>query len=116
MENVAPDISWARTEPWRAAVADLWPGVADASALRVAGPEPEALLLQAWLGARLERQVRLELEPAGEIELVEVDGHRARPGRLEGLTPSDLLSDQLEIFGRDRIFEEAVRSSSSQPT
>lgn len=47
---------------------------------------------------------------------MEVDGHRARPGRLEGLTPSDLLSDQLEIFGRDRIFEEAVRSSSSQPT
>ena len=110
------DISWARTEPWRAAVADLWPGVAEASALRVAGPEPEALLLQAWLGARLGRQIRLELEPAGEIELVEVDGHRARPGRLEGLTPSDLLSDQLEIFGPDRIFEEAVRSCSSQPT
>jgi hypothetical protein len=110
------DISWARTEPWRTAVADLWPGVAEASALRVAGPEPEGLLLQAWLGARLRRQIRLELEPAGEIELVEVDGHRARPGRLEGLTPSDLLSDQLEIFGRDRIFEEAARSVSSQPT
>ena len=41
------DIAWARTEPWRAAVADLWPGVAEASGLRVAGPEPEALLLQA---------------------------------------------------------------------
>jgi glucose-6-phosphate dehydrogenase assembly protein OpcA len=110
------DISWARTEPWRAAVADLWPGVAEASALRAAGPENEALLLRAWLAARLGREIRLEHEPAGEVELVEVDGHDARPHRLDAPTPSDLLSDQLEAFGRDRIYEEAVRSFSSQPT
>jgi len=109
------DICWARTEPWRAAAADLWPAVAEATAVRVAGPEPEALLVRAWLAARLGREIRLELEPAGEIELVEVDGREARPARLESLTPSDLLSDQLEVFGRDRIFEEAVRSFSSQP-
>jgi len=106
------DISWARTEPWRCGLADLWPDVADASVLRVAGPEPEALLLGSWLGARLGRDVRLEHEPAGEIELVEVDGRAVRPIRQEALTPSDLLSDQLEVFGRDRIYEEAVRSSS----
>ena len=110
------DISWARTEPWRAAVADLWPDVAEASALRVAGPENEALLLRAWLASRLGREIRLEHEPAGEIELVEVDGREARPHRLDAPTPSDLLSDQLEAFGRDRIYEEAVRSFSSQPT
>ena len=110
------DISWARTEPWRAAVADLWPDVAEASALRVAGPENEALLLRAWLASRLGREIRLEHEPAGEIELVEVDGCEARPHRLDALTPSDLLSDQLEAFGRDRIYEEAVRSFSSPPT
>jgi glucose-6-phosphate dehydrogenase assembly protein OpcA len=110
------DISWARTRPWRSAVADLWPDVAQASVLRVAGPEPEALLLHAWLAARLGREIRLEREPAGEIELVAVDGREARPARLEALTPSDLLSDELECFGRDRIFEEAVRSYSSQPT
>jgi glucose-6-phosphate dehydrogenase assembly protein OpcA len=110
------DISWARTRPWRSAVADLWPDVAQASVLRVAGPEPEALLLQAWLAARLGREIRLEREPAGEVELVAVDGREARPARLEALTPSDLLSDELECFGRDRIFEEAVRSYSSQPT
>ncbi len=108
------DISWARTEPWRAAVADLWPAVAEASALLVAGPEPEALLLRSWLASRLAREIRLELEPAGEIELVEVDGLEVRPRRLEPLTSSDLLSDQLEVFGRDRIFEEAARSCSSQ--
>jgi glucose-6-phosphate dehydrogenase assembly protein OpcA len=110
------DISWARTEPWRAAVAGLWPDVAEAAALRVAGPENEALLLRAWLASRLRREIRLEHEPAGEVELIEVDGREARPRRLEAPTPSDLLSDQLEAFGRDRIYEEAVRSFSSQPT
>ena len=106
------DIAWARTEPWRCGVADLWPDVAEASALRVAGPEPEALLLRSWLSARLGREIRLEHEPAGELELVAVDGLDAHPARLEPLTPSDLLSDQLEVFGRDRIYEEAVRSFS----
>jgi glucose-6-phosphate dehydrogenase assembly protein OpcA len=106
------DIAWARTEPWRWGLADLWPDVADASTLRVAGPEPEAILLRSWLGARLERDVVLEHEPAGELELVEVDGRAVRPARIEPLTSSDLLSDQLEVFGRDRIYEEAVRSFS----
>jgi glucose-6-phosphate dehydrogenase assembly protein OpcA len=106
------DIAWARTEPWRCGLADLWPDVADASTLRVAGPEPEALLLRSWLGARLERDVVLEHAPAGELELVEVDGRAVLPARIEPLTSSDLLSDQLEVFGRDRIYEEAVRSFS----
>ena len=110
------DISWARLERWRGAVADLWPGVAEASVVRVAGPRTEAGLLRAWLASRLRREIRLELEPAGEIELVEVDGREARPARLEPTTSSDLLSDQLEVFGRDRIYEEAVRSFSLQPT
>ncbi|HSK16970.1 MAG TPA: glucose-6-phosphate dehydrogenase assembly protein OpcA [Gaiellaceae bacterium] len=110
------DISWARALPWRSAVAALWPQVAEASELRVAGPEPEALLLHAWLGARLGREIRLRHEPAGEVELVEVDGIEARPERLEPRTSSDLLSEQLDVFGRDRIYEEAVRSYSSQPT
>jgi hypothetical protein len=112
----ASDISWARTLPWRAAAADLWPDVRDAAVVRVAGPEPEALLLQGWLSTRLGHEVRLEHEPAGEIELVEVDGHEAGIGRVEPKTSSDLLSDELEVFGRDRIYEEAVRSFSSDLT
>jgi glucose-6-phosphate dehydrogenase assembly protein OpcA len=107
------DIAWARTLPWRAGVADLWPDVAEAEVIRVAGPEPETLLLQGWLSARLGRDVRLEHEPAGEVELVAVDGREAQPGRLEPKTSSDLLSDELEVFGRDRVYEEAVRSFSS---
>jgi glucose-6-phosphate dehydrogenase assembly protein OpcA len=110
------DIAWARTEPWRVAVADLWPHVAEAGRVRVAGPEVEGLLLAAWLRARLGRDVALDHEPAGEIELVEVDGRGAVPERPPAKTPSDLLSDQLEVFGRDPIYEEAVRSFSSPPT
>lgn len=113
---VVSDISWARTEPWRAGVADLWPDVAEASLLRVAGPEPEAVLLRSWLAARLGREVEVTHEPAGEIELVEVDGREVRPAVLEPPTPSDLLSDQLEVFARDRIYEEAVRRFSSETT
>ena len=110
------DISWARTLPWRAGVAELWPDVAEAAAIRVAGPEPEALLLQRWLSTRLGHEVELEHEPAGEVERVEVDRREARPGRDEPKTSSDLLSDELEIFGRDRVYEEAVRSFSPDPT
>jgi hypothetical protein len=110
------DISWARAERWRMAVADLWPAIAEASVLRVAGPRVEAGLLRGWLAARLGREIRLELEPAGEIELVEVNGLDCHPLRAEAETSSDLLSDQLELFSRDRIYEEAVRSFSSQPT
>lgn len=110
------DIGWARTYPWRAGLAALWPDVRGAERLRVAGPEAEALLLQGWLRGRLGRSVALDLEPAGEIELVQVDGREARPSRVEPKTSSDFLSDQLEEFGRDRIYEEAVRSCASSPS
>ena len=110
------DIAWARTQPWREAVAGLWPEIEDCETVRVAGPHPEALLIARWLATRLRRDVELDHEPAGEIELVEVDGRDARPERLDALSPADLLSEQLELFGRDRMYEEAVRSFSSVPT
>jgi len=105
------DIAWARIRPWREAVAAMWPAVAEAGAIRVAGPKAEGLLLCRWLGTRLGRELQLEHEPAGEVELVEVDG-RPAVARLEPKSPADLLSDQLEIFGRDQIYEETVRSFS----
>jgi Glucose-6-phosphate dehydrogenase subunit len=113
---VVSDIAWARAEPWRLAIAALWPDVSEAERIRVAGPGAEALLLCRWLSTRIDRAVELEHEPAGEIELVEVDGHTASPGRYERRSPSDLLSDQLEIFGRDRVYEETVRSFSPVAT
>ena len=113
---VVSDIAWARTEPWRRAVAALWPDVADAGEVRVAGHYAEATLLARWMSCRLNRQVELRHEPAGEIELVEVDGRKAVPSRFERTSSSDLLSDQLEIFGRDRPYEETIRSFSSVTT
>jgi glucose-6-phosphate dehydrogenase assembly protein OpcA len=110
------DIAWARTAPWRQAVAALWPAVADASTVHVAGPEADAHLLAGWLRARLGHDLTLEHEPAGEVELVAVDDREARPTRIEAKSPSDLLSEQLDLFGRDRIFEEAVRTFSSHTT
>ena len=106
---IVSDIAWARARPWREAVAALWPAIAGASTLRVAGPEADARLLAGWLGARLDREIALEHEPAGEIELVEVDGRTAEPDRADTRTASDLLSDQLDVFTRDRVYEEAVR-------
>jgi glucose-6-phosphate dehydrogenase assembly protein OpcA len=108
------DIAWARLLPWREALAGLWPAVAAAVRVRVVGPRAEAILLAGWLGARLGRTVGLEHEPAPEIELVSVDGSEARPDRPEARSPSDLLSDQLEIFAHDPIYEEAVCSFSSR--
>jgi glucose-6-phosphate dehydrogenase assembly protein OpcA len=113
---VVSDIAWARTERWRRAIAALWPGVADAEEIQVAGPYAEAALLARWLTCRLKRQVELRHDPAGEIELVEIDGHQAVPGRFERMSSSDLLSNQLEIFGRDRPYEETIRSFSSVTT
>ena len=113
---VVSDIAWARTEPWRRAIAGLWPEIADATEIRVAGPYPEALLLGRGLGARLDRDIDLRHESAGEIELAEVDGREAVPLRYERPSASDLLSDQLEIFSRDRVYEETIRTFSSVPT
>jgi glucose-6-phosphate dehydrogenase assembly protein OpcA len=110
------DIAWSRTRPWRQAVAGLWPEIAEARKVRVDGPRAEALLLAGWLRGRLGRAIELEHEPAGEIEAVSVDGREARPAFLDRLSSSDLLSEQLDVFGRDPIYEEAVRSSGSGTT
>ncbi len=113
--TMVSDIAWRHMEPWREAIARLWPRIADASRVRVAGPRAEALLLAGWLSGRLGRDFKLEHEPAGELELVDVDGEAAVPGRIARKSPSDLLSDELDIFWRDPIYEEAVRSFSRVP-
>ncbi len=112
------DIAWARLEGRREGLARLWPGIADVETLRVVGPRAEALLLAGWLGGRLDRDVELEHEPADELEGVEADGHPVEraPGAGPVKSASDLLSDQLDLFVRDSIYEEAVRSFSRLPT
>ena len=109
---VVSDIAWGRLEPWRRSLAALWPGIAEIETLRVVGPRAEALLLSGWLAGRLGRDLTLGHEPADETTSVAVDGNEVAPDHPELETPSGLLSEQLEIYNRDSIYEEAARSFS----
>jgi len=99
------DIAWARTFPWRAELARCWPGIREQE-IRIRGPRAEATLLRGWLNARLDRAIR-PIEPAGELG-VRLGNEDLRAPRVAELTPSDLLSAQLDAFARDPIYEEAV--------
>ncbi|MEK6274437.1 MAG: glucose-6-phosphate dehydrogenase assembly protein OpcA [Actinomycetota bacterium] len=101
------DIAWRRTEPWRRSLAGLWPGIKAAREVKVTGPVAEASLLAGWLRSRLEHEVGLAREEAGEIESLAVDGEACPPPR-EHLSGSDLLSAELDEFGRDPVYEAAA--------
>ena len=101
------DIAWRRTEPWRRCLANLWPDISEVRELRVEGPIAEASLLAGWLRSRLERDVELKHERADELVEVDVDG-AACPVPSEDPTSSDLLSAELDEFGRDRVYEAAA--------
>ncbi len=99
------DIAWARTHPWRVELAGYWPAIREQE-IWIRGPRAEATLLRAWLGARLGRAIR-HIEPAGELG-VRLGGEELRPPREDILSPSELLNAELDHFGRDRVYEEAV--------
>jgi glucose-6-phosphate dehydrogenase assembly protein OpcA len=107
----ASDIAWRRTIPWRLALATLWPGVASLRRLHVAGPAPEAHLIAGWLRSRLEREVALDHEPAETVEAVSVDGEAVAATNGNPESSSELLSEELDSFSRDRIFEAALRAT-----
>jgi glucose-6-phosphate dehydrogenase assembly protein OpcA len=108
---VVSDIAWARTSRWRRQLASLWPGIGNVKRIRVTGTAAQAELLAGWLRSRLGRTVELEHEPAGHLEAVEIDGKPAPFPPGDPPPPSDLLSEELDRFERDRIYEEAVRSA-----
>jgi hypothetical protein len=87
------DIAWRRTERWREALARDWPEVPE----RIAGPPGEASLVAGWLRSRTGREVGVEI--AGELPFAADDD------------PSDMLSEELDVFGRDRIYEAAASSA-----
>jgi glucose-6-phosphate dehydrogenase assembly protein OpcA len=107
---VVSDLAWTRTLRWRAGLAELWPGIKKARTLRVVGPRSDALLLRGWLRSRLRRDFRLSHVAAHALDRVEVDGERIVPARGLPVSPSDLLSAELESFARDRVYEAAVRA------
>jgi Glucose-6-phosphate dehydrogenase subunit len=105
------DIAWARTSRWRPHLATLWPEIANVSRIRVEGTLAQAHLLAGWLRSRLRHDVQLEHDPADRLEGVGLDGEPVPfpPGLPPA--PADLLSDELERFTRDRVYEEAVRAA-----
>ena len=105
----ASDIAWARTSRWREHLATLWPGIADVGTVRVRGTSAQAWLLCGWLRSRLGRDdIAVEHEPAERLEGVALDGEAVPLPPGEPPTPSDVLSDELERFTPDPIYEAAV--------
>jgi hypothetical protein len=106
------DIAWSRTSRWRALLASLWPDVADVKTIRVHGTPAQAHLLGGWLRSRLGRDdVAVEIEEAKTLEGIELDGEPAPFPKGDPPTPSDVLSEELDQFGRDRVYEAAVRAT-----
>ena len=105
----ASDIAWARTSRWRSHLATLWPGLAEVRTVRVRGTAAQAWLLCGWLRARLGREgIALEHDPAEKLEGVALDGDPVPLPPGDPPTPSDVLSDELERFTPDPVYEAAV--------
>lgn len=103
------DIAWARTSRWRTLLASLWPGIADVGVVRVIGTTAQALLIAGWLRSRLGRDdIELEHVEAERLEGIELDGEPAPFPPGDPPIPSDVLSDELDRFTRDPIYEAAV--------
>jgi len=103
------DIAWERTSRWRALLASLWPGIAGVGTIRVHGTAAQGHLLAGWLRSRLGRpEIALELVEADRLEGIELDGRAAPFPPGDPPSPSDVLSEELDRFTRDRIYEGAV--------
>jgi hypothetical protein len=105
------DIAWDRTERWRSLLASLWPAIRDVKTIRVHGTRAQGYLLDGWLRSRLGRDVEVEVDEHERLEGIDVDGAPAPfpPGRPPN--PSDVLSAQLDRFGRDPVYEAATRAA-----
>jgi glucose-6-phosphate dehydrogenase assembly protein OpcA len=113
----ASDIAWSRTSRWRSHLATLWPGIADVRTLRVHGTSAQAWLLCGWLRSRLGREdIALEHEPAETLEGVDLDGNAVPLPPGDPPAPSDVLSDELERFTPDPVYEAAVLSAGPPST
>jgi glucose-6-phosphate dehydrogenase assembly protein OpcA len=109
----ASDIAWARTSRWRSHLATLWPQIEGVRTVRVRGTAAQAWLLCGWLRSRLGRDgIALEHEPAEKLEAVALDGEAVVLPPGDPPAPSDVLSDELERFTPDAVYEAAVLAAS----
>jgi len=102
------DIAWARLADWRVELAGRWPEIAEQE-IHIAGPPAEASLLRGWLASRLQRSIR-PVASGAELS-VRLGGEAVRPPRAPRRSPSDLLSEELDRFTRDPIYEAAVSAA-----
>jgi glucose-6-phosphate dehydrogenase assembly protein OpcA len=110
----ASDIAWARTSRWRTHLATLWPAIADVGTVRVRGTAAQAWLLCGWLRSRLGRDdISVEHEPAEKLEGVALDGEAVPLPPGDPPTPSDVLSEELERFTPDPVYEAAVLAATA---
>jgi len=105
------DIAWARTSRWRPMLASLWPDIAGVQRIRVTGTAAQAHLLAGWLRSRLKRTVELEHDSADRLHGVDIDGEPAPFPPGDPPSGADVLSEELDTFARDRIYEDAVRGT-----
>jgi Glucose-6-phosphate dehydrogenase subunit len=105
----ASDIAWARTSRWREHLATMWPGIDDVQTMKVRATAAQAWLLCGWLRAKLGRnEIALELDPAEKLEGVALDGDAVPLPPGAPPAPSDVLSDELDRFTADPVYEAAV--------
>jgi glucose-6-phosphate dehydrogenase assembly protein OpcA len=108
----ASDIAWARTSRWRSHLATLWPAIADVRTMRVHATAAQAWLLCGWLRSRLGRDdIVLEHDRAEKLLGVALDGDAVPLPPGDPPAPSDVLSDELERFTPDPVYEAAVLAS-----
>jgi glucose-6-phosphate dehydrogenase assembly protein OpcA len=94
-ETAVSDIAWRRTLPWRAELAETWPDIPD----RIAGPPAEASLIAGWLKSRA--GVEVDVEWVEELPFTDQK------------SASDLLSEELDVYGPDPVYEDAVRAAAA---
>jgi glucose-6-phosphate dehydrogenase assembly protein OpcA len=110
----ASDIAWARTSRWREHLATLWPEIAEVRRVRVHGTAAQAWLLCGWLRSRLGRdEIALEHEPAEQLEDVALDGKAVPLPPGDPPSPSDVLSDELERYTPNPVYEAAVLAAAA---
>ena len=106
------DIAWARTSRWRTHLATLWPEIGEVRTVRVYGTAAQAQLLVGWLRSRVGRDdIRLEHVEAERLEGIDLAGEPSPFPPGDPPAPSAVLSEELDRFAPDRVYEAAVRAT-----